>query len=470
MELQERMFGELTDKTLFEQAKAYAFAYMDQVPEMRVFPSKTSLEAMNIFDEALPVEPVAAKTVLQQLHEYGGPGTIAQTAGRYFGFVNGGAVPVSLGAKWLADVWDQCGGLYLTSPVNAKLESVCERWLKDIFDLPKQTVAGFVSGTSMANLCGIAAARFHLLQNLGWDVNEMGLNGAPPLRILAHDQVHASVKKTLTMRGYGNKNIEWLPSDAEGRLVLEKMPPLDSSCLVLLQAGNANTGSFDHFDAICQKAEEVGAWVHIDGAFGLWAAASKSLSYLTKGMQKASSWAVDGHKTLNTPYDSGIILCRYPDALISALQATGEYILYSDQRDPLLYTTELSKRSRAIELWATMKYLGTSGIDTMVTNFHHRALQLAEGLAENGFKIINEVVFNQVLVGTESDDTTKSIIGRIQEFGECWVGGSVWQQKTVIRVSVCSWATTEKDIERTIAAFVKAKKEVALETKNGKTF
>ncbi len=336
MTIQEQMLEELKNKKIFEQARSYAYEYIDGIEEMNVFPSKSSLEDMNSFDQTLPKESVSAKKIIEQLHEFGSPATIAQTGGRYFGFVNGGAVPVSLGVKWLSDVWDQCGGLYLTSPINAKLETICEDWLKEIFNLPKETIAGFVSGTSMANLCGLSAARFHLLKNLDWDINENGLNGAPELRIIAHDQVHASVKKTLSMLGYGKKSIEWIPSDNQGKLILEELPKLDRSCLVLLQAGNANTGSFDNFDQVCDLANEVGAWVHIDGAFGLWAAASKSLSHLTKGMEKASSWAVDGHKTLNTPYDSGVILCKHPDALISSLQATGEYIIYSDQSDPLL--------------------------------------------------------------------------------------------------------------------------------------
>ncbi len=459
MTIQQRMTKELYGKEVFEQARNHAYEYIDGIEEMDVFPTESNLENMLHFDESMPSEPGSATEILQQLHQYGSPATIAQLGGRYFGFVNGGAVPAALGAKWLSDVWDQCGGLYLTSPINAKLESVCERWLKTIFKLPDETIAGFVSGTSMANLCGLAAARYQLLKNLNWDINENGLNGAPELRIIAHDQVHASVKKTLSMLGYGKKSIEWVPSDEQGKLILSQLPNLDKSCMVLLQAGNANTGAFDDFDTVCDLANKVGAWVHIDGAFGLWAAASNSLSHLTKGMEKASSWAVDGHKTLNTPYDSGIILCKYPDALISALQATGEYIIYSDQRDPLLYTPELSKRSRAIELWATMKYLGKSGIDEMVTTFHLRAKQLEQGLREIGFQVINEVVFNQVLVAAETEDKTKKIIEYLQKSGECWLGGSTWQGKAVIRISICSWMTTENDIQRTIQLFDKANQE-----------
>ncbi len=458
--LQQRMQDELQNKSLFEQAKTNAYSYMNGIRKMDTFPSKPNLENMAYFEEPLPKQTCNAIELIEKLHEFGSPATIAQTGGRYFGFINGGAIPVSLGVKWLTDVWDQCGGLYLTSPINSKLESICEDWLKSIFNLPPATVAGFVSGTSMANLCGLAAARFHLLQKMGWDINEKGLGGAPAIRIIAHEQAHASIKKTLALLGYGKKNIEWVASDDQGRCMLEKLPPLDASCLVLLQAGNANTGSFDNFDAICDLANKVGAWVHIDGAFGLWAAASTSLSYLTKGMQKASSWAVDGHKTLNTPYDSGVILCKYPKALISALQATGEYILYSEQRDPLLYTPELSKRARAIELWATMKYLGSDGIDTMITTFHERAKQLEYGLTKLGLEIVNEVVFNQVLVATKKEKNTKELINYIQNSRECWLGGSTWNGKTVIRISICSWMTTEKDIEHTLLLFEKGMEHV----------
>lgn len=456
MNLQQQMFQELQAKTIFHKARDYAFEYIDDIENMDVFPSDANLALLQHFDEELPERTGSAESVLEQLHEYGEPNTIAQIGGKYFGFVNGSAVPVSLGVKWLADIWDQCGGLYLTSPINAKLETVCEKWLKDIFELPKDTVAGFVSGTSMANLCALAAARYQLLKNRGWDINENGLNGAPPIRIIAHKQVHASIRKTLAMLGFGKKNVEWIPSDHQGRVIVKELPQLDNSCLVLLQAGNVNTGAYDDFDTICDLANTAGSWVHIDGAFGLWARTVKKLKHLTKGMEKASSWAVDGHKTLNTPYDSGIVLCKHPDALISALQATGEYLIYSEQRDPLFYTPEMSKRSRAIELWATMKYLGKIGIDEMIYTFHQRAKQLAKGLKELNFELLNEVVFNQVLVRFKDEETTKQIVAFIQKSGECWLGGTTWDGKAAIRISICSWATTVKDIEDTIALFEKA--------------
>ncbi len=440
----------MEDKSIFEQARSYAYEYIDAIPDMQVFPSTENIKNLQAFDEPLNEKSSTGMEVLDMLNKWGSPATIAQIGGRYFGFVNGGAVPASLGVKWLADVWDQCGGLYLTSPINSKLEQVCEKWMVELMGLPEGTVAGFVSGTSMANLCGLAAARFRILKNAGWDVNTNGLYGAPPVRIVAHEQIHASIKKTLSMLGFGIQNVEWVPSDEQGRAIANKIPELDSSCLLILQAGNVNTGGFDDFDHICNMANKAGAWVHIDGAFGLWAAASKSRSHLTKGIEKASSWSVDGHKTLNTPYDSGIVMCKDEEALVSAMQASGEYIIYSDYKDPLLYTPEMSKRSRAIELWATMKYLGKQGIDDMVTGFHLRAKQLEAGLAKMDLELLNEVVFNQVLVRARNETITKELVTAIQGSGECWLAGTTWNGKAAIRISVCSWATTESDIERTL--------------------
>ena len=460
MKLQDQMFQQLNDKKIFHQAQRYAFEYLDSINDRPVFPNEQSIDEMDIFDEPMPEDVGSSESIIQLLHQYGSPATVAQTGGRYFGFVNGGAVPVSVATKWLSDFWDQNAGLYLISPINSKLERICEKWLIELFNLPKETVAGFVSGTSTANLCGLVAARYRLLKNLGWDVNEQGLNGAPQLKVVAHRQVHAAIKKALAIIGFGKQNITWVDSDKQGRVLLGKMPEIDSSTLVILQAGNANTGAFDPLERICKKANEVGAWVHIDGAFGLWAAATETLSHLTKGMELASSWAVDGHKTLNTPYDSGIVLCKDEPALISALQATGEYIIFSENKDSMLYTPEMSKRARAIELWATMKYLGKSGINEMVTRFYQHAKQFEKAMRANGFRIINEVVFNQVMIACDNDEQTKTTLLHLQNSGECWCGGSTWNNEAVVRVSICSWATTEEDIQRTVEAFVKARAQV----------
>lgn len=457
MSIREKMLAELAGKEVFQKAEKYAFDYINGIEEQDVYPNKENLKQLEEFDEVLQDESLTALAVLEKLHRFGTEATVAQTGGRYFGFVNGGAVPASLGVKWLSDVWDQNGGLYLISPINAKLETVCESWLKDVFGLPDETVAGFVSGSSMANLSGLAAARFRAYKNLAWDFNKNGFEGAPKIRVIIHEQVHASIKKTLALLGFGSKNIETVPSDEEGRIIVEKIPTLDESCILILQAGNANTGAFDDFDQIMDTANKAKTWVHIDGAFGLWAAAVSDLKHLTKGFEKANSWAVDGHKTLNTPYDSGVVLCSDEEALLTALQATGECIIYSEARDPILYGPEMSKRSRAIEFWATMKYLGKNGIDEMILGFHQRAKQLESGLKKHGLEVVNEVVFNQVLVRGGSAKETQAIIQHIQESRKAWVGGTTWQNKPAIRVSICSWMTSEEDIDILIDLFKKGK-------------
>lgn len=401
-----------------------------------------------------------ALSILKQLHQFGSPATVSQIGGRYFGLVNGGVIPASLSVRWLADFWDQNTPLYVTSPIVSKLEEVSEKWLKQLFRLPEQTVAGFVSGTSMAIFCGLAAARYRILQKNNWDVNTKGLNGAPRIRVVAGKQAHGTVKKAIALLGLGIDNVEWVEVNEQGSIVPSSIPELDKNTLLILQAGNVNSGSFDPFDEICDKARKSKAWIHIDGAFGLWAGASKKLSHLTNGMELANSWSVDGHKTLNTPYDSGILLCDDKEALVNALQATGSYIVYSEHRDGMLYTPEMSRRARVVELWATMKYLGRQGIDELVYGLHERAVQFSKELKEKGFDILNDVVFNQVLVACETDELTKSIIPSIQQSGECWVGGAKWKKRDVIRISVCSWATTEEDVSRSVQAFCRAKKEV----------
>jgi len=458
MTLRDTMHREQQSKYLLEQAKGYAYEYADGVAERKVFPSKQALADLEQFIEDLPVQYGDAETILQQLHQYGSPATTAQTGGRYFGFVNGGILPVTLATKWLSDFWDQNTALYVMSPVASTLEEICERWLKQLFGLPDSTVAGFVSGTSSAILCGLAAARYRLLQNHGWDFNQQGHNGAPALRIIAGQHIHGAVTKAVALLGFGIDNIEWVEADDQGRILPEKLPQLDASCIILLQAGNVNSGAFDPFEEICNSADQAGAWVHIDGAFGLWAGGTKRLKHLTKGMEKAHSWSVDGHKTLNTPYDSGILLCRDRDALIMALQASGAYLNFSENRDGMLYTPEMSRRARAVELWAALKYLGSNGVDELVYGMHERARQFADELKAAGFEILNDVVFNQVIVSPANNDAkTDKILAAIQDSAECWVGGSVWRGKKVIRISVCSWVTSADDVSRSVRAFIAAR-------------
>lgn len=453
-ELKENMFKELAEKEIFSQAREYAFDYADKAFERNVFPTEQALDNLKVFDEAIPHNSTSASDVLKLLHDYGSPATIAQTGGRYFGLVNGGIIPAGLAAKWLNDFWDQNAPLYVTSPIASTLETIVEKWLKQLFNLPDDTVAGFVSGTSMAIMCGLAAARYRIYRRNNWDVNAKGVINAPKIRIVAGRHAHATVLKAIALLGLGIDNIEWVDVDDQGRIVADKIPALDSNTILILQAGNVNSGSFDSFEEICSKAQEANTWVHIDGAFGLWAACADQLSYLTKGIEKANSWSVDGHKTLNTPYDSGIILCNDKEALISALQATGSYIVYGENRDGMLYTPEMSRRARAIELWATIKYLGKEGINHLIQGLHERAKQFAAELSKNRFTILNDVVFNQVLVACDTDNETEEVLKGIQEQRICWCGGSQWFGRKVIRISVCSWVTSEEDVTRSVKSFV----------------
>ncbi len=458
--LQKQMFNEMIEKTIFNQVKDYAFHYADNALQRNVYPSEEALNNLDVFDEDFPEKMTDPGKVLELLHTYGSPATVSQIGGRYFGFVNGGIIPTALAAKWLNDFWDQNTPLNVTSPIVSKLEAVSEHWLKQMFGLSNDVVAGFVSGSSTAILCGLAAGRFRIYNNLGWDINEKGLVGAPKIRIVAGRHIHSAVLKAVAILGLGKGNIEWVDVNGQGRIIPESIPKLDNKTIVILQAGNVNSGVFDAFDEICEKANSAGSWVHIDGAFGLWAACSERLRYLTKGIEKANSWSVDGHKTLNTPYDSGIVLCNDKKALVSALQASGSYIIYGDKRDGMLFTPEMSRRARGVELWATLKYLGKEGIDDLVFGLHQRAVQFAKELSENGFEVLNDVVFNQVILACETDQETEAVLSKVQDLRECWCGGSEWFGRKVIRISICSWATTEKDVSRSVQSFVKAKQVI----------
>ncbi len=477
-DIRKRMFAELEAKEIFSSASQRAMEYADNALQRNVFPTEEALAQLNQFDQSLPEHSGNALEILTQLDDYGSPATIAQTGGRYFGLVNGGALPVTLAVRWLTDFWDQNTPLYLSSPIASKLELVTEKWLIQLFGLPESTVAGYVSGSSMSILCGLAAARFRIFERLGWNINGRGFTDAPRIRVIASEAAHGTVTKAIALLGFGVDNIERVAADAQGRIKPEALPTLDDRCIIVLQAGNVNSGAFDDFETICRNARTANAWVHVDGAFGLWAAVSQRLKHLTAGIELADSWSFDGHKTLNTPYDSGVIMCRDRDALVNALHVQGAYIVYSDQtngsddgsgedlanemgnelRDGMLHTPEMSRRARICELWAALKYLGQSGIDDLVSGLHQRAQQFATELAEQGFKIANEVVFNQVLVAFESDDLTDETIRRIQQSGECWVGGTQWHGRKVIRISICSWVTTTADVSRSVKAFVAARK------------
>jgi glutamate/tyrosine decarboxylase-like PLP-dependent enzyme len=456
-DLQRRFFAELEAKTGMERARSAAFAYADSVFDRRVAPDDATVARLSVFDGPFPERGTPDVEVVGLLDEVGSPATVASLGGRYFGMVIGSSLPAALAARWLGDMWDQNTALYRLSPVGGELERICEAWLKAIFALPAETVAGFVSGTSTAIQCGLAAARWRAFRNHQWDVNTRGFRDAPPLRVVASRHTHGTVVKGVALMGFGTDHIEWVDCDEQGRILPERVPDLDPSSILILQAGNVNSGSFDDFARIVPKAKAEGAWVHVDGAFGLWAAACPRLAHLTAGANGADSWSIDGHKTLNTPYDSGIVLSRDAEALAGALQASGSYILYGEKRDGMLYTPEMSRRARGVELWAALKSLGAEGLDQLVGALHDRAVQFADELRAEGFAVPNDVVFNQVLVACADDAETDATIDHIQRDGECWVGGAKWDGRAIIRISVCSWATTEADVTRSVRAFVSAR-------------
>ncbi|HOR54566.1 MAG TPA: aminotransferase class V-fold PLP-dependent enzyme [Synergistales bacterium] len=450
------------DKGLLEKAGRCAQDYLDSVLGRPVFPEEKDLEGLEEFRHDLPEEPGDPGEILDRLHRFGSPGTVAQVGGRYFGFVNGGVVPASLAVKRLIDAWDQNAALYAMSPVVSVLEEVCEGWLVDLFGLPEGSAAGFIGGSATANLCGIAAGRDHLLAQCGWEASSKGLFGAPELKVVVGDGAHATVFKALSILGLGRERLVRVPTDGQGRLRPDGLPALDERTLLILQAGNVSSGAFDPFAEICPRAREAGAWVHIDGAFGLWAAASPRLRHLTAGMELADSWSVDAHKTLNAPYDSGIVLCRRREALTGALQVSGSYIAPSGHRDGMHYTLDMSRRARAVELWACLAAMGQRGVAELVEDLHDKAVLFAHALAREGFHILNEVCFNQVLVSCGDPRLTEKTLALVQGSGECWCGSAQWDGEFVMRVSVCSYRTTAEDIERSVRAFVRAREEARL--------
>jgi glutamate/tyrosine decarboxylase-like PLP-dependent enzyme len=440
---------------LLDDAAQRASRYLESLNTRSVAPQNDAVAALARFDQALPEHPSAAAAVLAELDEIGSPATMASAGGRFFGFVIGGALPATVAASWLATTWDQNAGLVVTSPTNAALENVALRWTKDIFHLPVQSAGGFVTCATAANFSGLAAARHALLARAGWDVEAQGLFGAPPLTVVVGDEVHASMQKALSLVGFGRDRVVRVPVDAQGRMRLDAFPSVDERTVVCLQAGNVNTGAFDPIREICERAHSRGAWVHVDGAFGMWVAAAPALAHLARGVEDADSWATDTHKWLNVPYDSGLVFTRDAGALRKAMSVGGAYLAQDEDRIPYQYTPDFSRRARGVEVWAALRQLGRSGLADLIERTCRYAGQFAEGLRAAGYRVLNDVMLNQVLVSFGSPERTREVIARVQRDGTCWCGGTVWQGHTAMRISVSSWATTEADVERSLAAILR---------------
>ncbi len=439
---------------LLEEATRRARRYLAGLEERRVSPAPDALEKLASFNEVLPEEPCDPIEVLTLLDEAGSPATMASAGGRFFGFVVGGSLPAALAANWLAGAWDQNAGIVVLSPIAAKLEEVALRWLLDVLQLPSGCGAGFVTCATQANFSGLAAARHALLARQGWNVEEQGLFGAPPLTVVVGDEVHVSVLKALSMLGLGRERVVRVPVDGQGRMRGDALPPLDENTIVCIQAGNVNTGAFDPAAEIIPQAKAAGAWVHVDGAFGLWAAAAPDRAHLVSGIAAADSWATDAHKWLNVPYDSGIVFVRDAQHLHAAMSVNAAYLVHGDTREPTHYTPDFSRRARGIEVWAALRSLGRRGLADMIERTCCHAARFAAGLSDAGYEVLNKVVLNQVLVSFGDDETTRCVIAAIQEDGTCWCGGTVWQGKTAMRISVSSWATTDEDVERSLDAMI----------------
>jgi len=441
---------------ILDDAARRARAYLRDLETRAVAPSAAAIAALCELDAALPQAPSDAGATLALLDRVVSPATLAIAGPRFFGFVIGGCLPEALAANWLAGAWDQHAGLYRTTPGVAHLEVVALRWLVDLFGLPQGTGGAFVTGATVANFTALAAARNAVLASVGWNVEAEGLFGAPPITVLTGEEAHPTLLKSLGMLGLGRARIVRVPVDRQGRMRADALPAIRGPTVLCLQAGNVNTGAFDPFEALIAPARAAGAWVHVDSAFGLWAKAAPALRHLTAGLEQADSWATDAHKWLNVPYDSGLAFVRNANTLKAAMAITAEYLpTETAERNPSDYTPELSRRARGVEVWAALRCLGRAGLAELFERNCRQAKRFASALQAAGYEVLNDVVLNQVLVAFGDPERTHQVIAAIQEEGTCWCGGTVWQGRTAMRISICSWATTDADVEKSLAAMLR---------------
>ncbi|MGA9406904.1 MAG: aminotransferase class V-fold PLP-dependent enzyme [Bacteroidota bacterium] len=447
-------------KDILRSAAERAIHYLEGLNDRGVRPDPAAVARLKVFDIPFPEKPTEPSTIVQMLDEFVSPATMGMAGRRFFGFVIGGSLPVSLAANWMAGAWDQNSALYQVTPATAHLEQVALQWLITLFGLPPASGGAFVTGATLANFTALAAARHAVLEREGWNVESDGLFGAPPITVVVGEEVHPSLVKSLGLLGLGRSRVQRVPVDGQGRMRATAIPSMKGPTIVCAQAGNVNTGSFDPLDEICERAHEAGAWVHIDAAFGLWAAVAPSRKYLAKGIGEGDSWGTDAHKWLNVPYDCGFAFVRHREALRAAMAITAEYLPTETQfRNPSDYTPELSRRARGVEVWSALMSLGRSGLEEMIERSCRQARSFAEGLTTAGYHVLNDVVLNQVLVSFGDAETTQRVIEEIQTDGTCWCGGTVWQGQTAMRISVSSWATTDDDVEKSLTAMIRCAKK-----------
>lgn len=440
-------------------AADHACRYLEALPERGVAPEAAAVEALKAFDEPMPRSGCAPEAVINQLDAIGSPATVASAGPRYYGFIIGGAHPVSAASNWLATAWDQNAGLAAMSPVAAKLEAVAARWLVDLLRLPAETAVGFVTGSTTAHMTALLAARRAVLAKHGWDVEQKGLVGAPAIRIVATADVHSSVVKALGIVGLGRNSIVPAPVDEQGRIVVSRLPTVDESTILIVQAANVNSGSFDDIAALAAIAERHDSWLHVDAAFGAWARVSPKFSPLVAGLEGASSMAVSAHKMLNVSYDSAIVTCRDASVMTSAMGITTSYAVLSGGREPNHFTPEGSRRARGIDIWALLKTLGSDGLAALVESCCANAATFAEILRKGGVEVLADVVYNQVLFGLGPAELRDRRLAAIHRDGTCWVGPATWRGNPVVRASFCGWSTTLDDARISAEAILRAVSE-----------
>lgn len=434
--------------TLLEDADRRARAYVSGIGARPVFPADESLAGLSAFDEELPRAGLSASSTLALLDEAGSPATVETNGARYFGFVTGATLPVAAAADRLALAWDNAGLARVTSPVADTVEQVAARWLLEILDLPREAAVGFTTSATAGTLIALAAARRALHARHGWDSDRRGVAGAPVLRVVASELAHVVVLKALRVLGFGLDNVEWAPVDGYGRVDPARLPELDDRTVLVLQAGEVNSGEFDPFDALVPRARAAGAWVHVDGAFGLWARASAHRG-LTTGIEGADSWTVDGHKWLNTPYDSAMVVLRDRALLAETMNSDAPYAVAADTAQKNL-TLEFSRRPRGIPVWAALRTLGADGVAELVDRTVALAQRAAAGLRETGYTVPNRVVINQVMARAATPERTAQIARTAQASGLTWFGTSTWQGEPVLRISVSSWRTGTAEIDKLV--------------------
>jgi glutamate/tyrosine decarboxylase-like PLP-dependent enzyme len=451
----------VSERELFRQVAEHAADFVDTL-DTRSIRAQAGVEALLAsLGGPLPEEPTDPAEVVDALVAAAAPGLVGIPSGRYFGFVIGGGVPAAVAADMLASVWDQNAGLYVGGPAAAVVEEVCRVWLAELLGLPPDVSVAYVTGCQMAHVTALAAARHHVLEQAGWDVEAHGLAGAPPIRVIVGEKRHATIPRALRLLGIGEGALVHVAADGQGRMRVEALRAAFAAgsgpTIVCGQAGEVNTGAFDPLDEIADAAEEAGAWFHVDGAFGLWAAAVPGMRHRLRGSERADSWATDCHKWLNVPYDSGLAFCAHPDAHRAAIGVTAAYLVHAEdrrERDQVDWTPEFSRRARGFAVYAALRSLGRQGVADLVERCCAHARRFAEGLEAAGAEILNEVVLNQVLVRFGNGERTRVVIAAVQQDGTCWLGGTDWDGEHAMRISVSNWRTSEDDVDRSLRAIL----------------